>query len=129
MSAITNAGKSYPIIGENSIGKTRYQEVCNKHKIINPKINPFLWKKSLTTQRVSDLFRSKQRLKGHVEQIQGELNRFKKVDGLNSKTVIQLVEIEKTLFKTIKKVKEKADFKLDGSLFLIFNLTHNRLYI
>lgn len=57
-------------------GKDRHAQVDDRHNISDPYIDPDRWLETLKRERVADLFRTPQGLDGHVEQIQGEINRL-----------------------------------------------------
>lgn len=65
--------------------KTEAKE-ADRHAIAAPSVDRAKWARSLTTQRVSDLFKTLPGLDGHWTQLQGEVNRGNNNFVVNSKT-------------------------------------------
>ncbi|MEB3826365.1 hypothetical protein [Phormidium sp. CCY1219] len=57
-------------------GGGRHAPVDDRHNITDPYLEPARWLETLKRERVADLFRTAGGLDGHVQQIQGEINRL-----------------------------------------------------
>ncbi len=100
--------------------KPRHFQVDDRHNISSPREHPAKWAKTLTVERISDLFRTQRGLPGHVERIQGELNRCKDLEGLDGTVVVTLMTNLKKMVLAVKKAKAAAPFALTGAYSLEF---------
>jgi len=111
----------------------RYK-IDDMHKIRNPASGSlgdvYIWKDTLCKKRIPPLFRTRKNLSGHVKQLQNELNRSDKVEGLSGEVVTELINSQREIRDAVTRAFEDAKnkgFKSDGSYFLSFNLIRDQL--
>lgn len=116
--------------------KIRKDAVDDKHHIRDPLENDSAddvstWANTLKKTRIKELFLSLEGLKGHVQQLQNELNRTtpERLDGCSAPTVEAAYEANRALHKAIKKAMQAALFKLSGTLKLNIPLLKDAIVI
>lgn len=117
---------------------SRTRGICdNRHQIRDPYKNQQLnntdvWANTLLKTRIPELFKTQQGLPGHVEQLQSELNRIKKVENLSGEIVAHATGVMKRIHGATQKVLEAArkrpDLNFPANLCLQFPLIQNELH-
>lgn len=83
---------------------------ADRHAPTSPETDPALWARELTTQRVSDLFRTLPGLNGHVIQVQNLVNRAAKVFGTPTGTSTVGKELFSYIANAVVRAAYDADF-------------------
>lgn len=127
------AGGAMPAASEtltrtpSTVRTIRRAAVRDRHAIPDPKTGVAQareWANTLANTRVPDLFKTKEGLVGHMQQLQCELNRARDLRGLEDEHKETIIESQKMLKKGVEKAKQaakKAGMELDGSLKLTFD--------
>ena len=94
--------------------KPRHFQVDNRHHIPDPVTNPRLWAKTVTVERVGDLYKTAHGMPGHLVQIQQELNRLslegrkkERLDCCSSREVVAISEAIDKVWNALTAVKKK----------------------
>lgn len=113
----------------------RWEITHDRHGLISPLESPEEWGNSIKKGRVSDLFLTLPGLKGHAQQIDGEIKRAKKlIEGANSnvqsRIVKQLDDIKHALIAAAKDAKFDFDeIKFDFYQPLRMKMENRKLFI
>jgi hypothetical protein len=83
---------------------------ADRHQLPDPAQDLPQWGRALTTQRVADLFKTRQGLPGHLRQIQQEVNRALPVVSRNGRTSPQGKEVFGFIAQGMLKAAEAASF-------------------
>ena len=97
--------------------------VQDRHHLPDPResiANVKHWENGVLKQRVADLYKTLPGLRGHVLQIQQELNRvsLKNLDGLSGRHVRVIKNAVNNIIRAVERAKDSASFKLPGNLTL-----------
>ncbi len=85
-------------------------KAADRHAPVRPDADAALWARTLTTKRVSELFKTLPGLDGHWKQVQAEVNAGNKYFTENSKTTEEGKKLIKFIGDAVVKAAESAKF-------------------
>ncbi len=84
---------------------------------------------TMLKQRVSSLFLTEEGLFGHAVQLQHELNRLTKLDGVAPEVVVEAVSSAAIIRDAIKKARDSAKCPLKGEVRIVVPFTHETILL
>ncbi len=91
------------------------------------------WGLTMRCVRVASLFRTQEGLPGHAEQIQKELNRTKRLDGVDQAVVVEVVKEVEGVYRALEKTKIAVERKgfpvLDGTEMIDFDIIKKKIVL